>query len=365
MRVGLVAMSSFPIPTPTHTGVIVMLDLAHGLAELGHDVSLYAPAGTVWPTVHEMPCSWGKSTPLEQDCEQACYDAHLGSLLKEDIVHDFSVNKRIVENLMRQGRPTISTLFGGQWTHPNPPRNICVWSNAMRLRGLRGGTDYEGTLLESMGGPPQTPIQDAHVVPGGIDTNWYVPDYGAKKKFFLWMNRWHPAKGYKLAIDIARETGIELVMAGEHPDNEMFEYQRNCALEAKSLAADLPNVSFRWLPPDPDHHNAKLKIYQQAKALLYTVQFQEPFGLAQVEALACGTPVLGTRLGSVPEVVDHGRTGYVCGNSVQDFETAIAAVDALDPEVCRTQAVQRYDRKVMAQAYINEYKAVLAGKGWG
>ena len=365
LHIGLVATHSFPIPPPTHTGDVVILDLAIALTELGHEVTMYAPAGTKAPgRLLTMPCTEGKAPPWSWECEQRCFDDHKEALRAEEVVHDFSNSKRIAENLMLEGRTNVvSTMLGGVWTHPEPPLNVCVWSRAMRERGLRGATDYEGTPTPGMGGPPQRPIKEAHVVHGGVDTGFYSPTY-EKKGFVLWLNRWHPAKGYQVAIELARKTGINLLMAGEHPDREMFEYQRACALEALRTAEGLPNVRFEWLPADPDHHTAKRELYRQAKALLYSVQFQEPFGLSQVEALACGTPVIGTNFGSVPEVIQHGRTGFVC-NTMEDMEAACQRIGAIDPAECRRDAVARFDRRVMAKTYLAEYQKVMEGEGWG
>lgn len=369
LKIGLVATSSFPLPPPTYTGDIVIVDLARTLDEMGHEVNLYAPEGSYKPPhghILSMPCSWGQATPWPWECEQACFDAHCDIIRQEDVIHDFSVTKRISENLLHEGRRNVvSTLLGGVWTHPKPPLNIVVWSEAMRQRGLRGATDYENTPTPEMGGPPHPPIKDAHVVYGGIDTDYYSPGQN-KEEFFLWMNRWHPAKGYQVAIDLAWKTGIPLVMAGDHPDAERFEYQRRCALEAQRLAVGLPNVRFEWLPQKPArvHHLVKRNLYRRAKALLYTVQFQEPFGLGQVEALSCGTPVIGTNFGSVPEVIEHGKTGYVC-ETMEDLRVACEEIDAIDLKTCREEAVRRFDRHVMARNYEAEYSAVLEGKVWG
>lgn len=365
LNIGIIAIHSFPIPSPTHTGDIVILDLAIALTELGHEVTMYAPEGTQAPgRLLTMPASLGKAAPSSEACEQQCFNDHQAALRAQDVVHDFSNTKRIAEILAFEGRPTVSTLLGGTWAHPNPPANICVWSEAMRQRGLRGATDYEGTPTPAMGGPPQRPIKDTHVVYGGIDTDWYRPE-GPKEPWVLWMNRWHPAKGYRQAIELARATGIPLVMAGEHPNNEMFEYQRTCALEAVERAKGLSNVRFAWLPADPDHHTAKREMYRRARALIYSIRFQEPFGLSQVESLACGTPVVGVGYGSVPEVIDHGKTGFVVGDSIAELAAAVQRIGNIDSRICREEAVRRFDRRVMAESYLAEYQAVINGQVWG
>lgn len=368
MKIGIVATHSYPIPTPTHTGDIVIVDLAEALDALGHDVTLYAPAGTRAPKrgrVLPIPCSNGQSYPLPRECEQAGFNTNFSSIMEQDVIHDFSITKFVVESMLREGRTNVvSTPMGGVWNHPDPPINIVTWSHQMRERGLRGAGDYENSPDLGMGGLPQKSIKDAHVVNGGIDTDWYVPTY-EKDGFFLWMNRWHRAKGYHVAIELAKATGIDLVMAGEHPDRESQAYQRDCVADAQRLAEGLPNVRFEWLAADPDHHTSKLDLYQRAKALLYTVQFQEPFGLSQAESLACGTPVIGTRFGSVPEVVEDGITGLVRDNSIEDLATAVSLIDEIDPRKCRERAVGRFDRRVMAESYLKEYQAVIDGRTWG
>lgn len=367
MKISLIATHSFPIPSPTHTGDIVIADLARSLDEMGHEVHLYAPAGTYCPPHGKqlpMRASFGKYPPSSEFCEEECFNNHAALLKQADIVHDFSVTKRITEKLHQEGHTNlIQTIMGGAWTQQTPPHNLIVWSESHRNRVLRGATDYEGTPTPDLAGPPQKPVKEAQIVHGGIDTDFYSPTYD-KKNFFLWMNRWHPAKGYKQAIELARLTGIELVMSGEHPDNEMFEYQKQCALEAIELAKGLPNVRFQFLPKDPDHHTAKRDLYRQAKALIYSVQFHEPFGLSQAETLACGTPVLGTNYGSVPEVITDGLTGIVRPNDLKSLSDAVKLIDNIDPKTCRSEAIKRFDRKVMAASYLAKYRAILNGKGW-
>lgn len=370
MKIGVISTHSFPITasgTITHTGDVVIADLVRSLNDLGHEVYFAAPDGSHIPTngkLLPMMASFGKYPPSSQECEEDCFNKHVNSFLECDIIHDFSVSKIITEKLFALGKNNlISTIMGGAWTHEYSPKNLVVWTQSHRNRVLRGATDYENTLTPNMAGAPQKPVKEVHVVNGGVDTNFYTPTYN-KKDFYLWMNRWHETKGYKMAIEVARKTGIKLVMAGEHPDREMFDYQKKCALEAIELAKDLPNVSFFWLPPDPDHHIAKRELYRQAKALLYTVQFHEPFGLSQTEALSCATPVIGTNYGSVPEIIKSGITGYVSNNNLDEYCEIVKKSDKLNYSECRKDAVSRFDRLVMAKNYLTEYQNIIDGKVW-
>ncbi len=374
LKIGIVATHNWPVPYKVHTGDHFYALLARGLDELGHEVTFFAPDGSYVPPHGRqltMPCAWGGPTPTATACEQECFNTYADVFRGQDIVHDFSIGQAIVANLYSEGyKNTITQRLGGQWTYLSPPRNILVASHAMRARALRGASDHENTILHFSAGAdkPSIPLKDAHVVNHGIDTDFYTPTY-KKGNFFLWLGRWHHVRGFPLAIQLAKDTGIELVMAGEHPDREVgcqttLDYQRGCCLDAVMSAGDAPNIHFEWLPPDPDHHTAKRELIQAAKALLFPVQFHEPFGLMQAEALACGTPVIGTNYGSVPEVINDGITGFVVNNSIQAFADVLGKVDQIIPAVCREQAVRRFDYKVMTQNYLREYQLVLDGKFW-
>ena len=370
----MVAPHTFPVPPPTYSGEVVIYDLARSLDEMGHQVDLYAPAES-WKPPHgnlfPMPCSYGAAWPSSEEAEQQTWASHRERLLQADLVHDFSHTKGIAELLYREDhrRNAVSTLLSSLWDRPRPPFNIVVWSQAMRDRGLRGATDYENTPFPEIDGLTKaahnSSITDAHVIHGGIDTEFYHPGTN-KDGYFLWLGRWSRQKGYHIAIELARRTTIPLVVAGLRPNDTWDISHKQHAVQALELAKGLPNIQFEWLPRDPPeaHHDRKRCLLQAAKAMLFTIQFQEPFGLGQIEALACGTPVIGTNFGSVSEMVQHGRTGFVC-NTMEDLEAAVREVGAIDPEECRRVAVARFDRYVMAKAYLTEYQKVMEGEGWG
>ncbi len=370
MKIGIIATHSWPIPTPVHTGDIVILDLARSLDQMGHEVTLVAPEGTApLPTGRVLPMtlsSNGQATPTATECELAVLGRYGHELQKLDVVHDFSVTKAVAESMNRLGFPTVSTILGGAWSHPNPPKNICVWSYAQRDRLLRGATDYEDTATPLAGGPPVQPIKEARVVYGGVDTDFYCPDDYDKEDWFLYLNRWHPAKGYREAIELARRNPkVSVMMVGEAIEDLRWDAEKDYLRDAIARGAGLPNLEFRFLPKDPDHHTTKREYYRRAQALLYPVQFHEPFGLSMAEAMACGTPVYGFDLGSVGEVIaGSGGVSVIAGG-----------VDALLMTVgwggkeetfrdCRAKALERFDRFVMARNYVEQYRLAMAG-GWG
>lgn len=366
MKICLVATHSFPIPMKNlHTGDVVILDLANSLVAQGHEVTVCAPQGTDFPSLIPMRASYGKYPPSSEECELECFNLNVDKFTKFDMVHDFSNTKKITQSLNRIGFNNIcSTLMGGPWRQETEPHNLIVWSESHRDRALRGATDFEGTPTPHMGGDAGFPVRDAHIVHGGINTGFYTPDKYQKGDHYLWLGRWHPARGYLFAIELAKKTGIQLVMAGESPDTLLFDSEKQNVVEALKAAAGYDNIEFIWLPKDPDHHNAKRDLYRRAKAFLYTVQFHEPFGLSQCEALACGTPVIGNNYGSVPELVAHDYTGIVVENNLVSWSEAIQKVGNIDPVACRKNATARFDRQLMARSYLKQYESIIKGESW-
>lgn len=368
MNVGIVSTHAWPIPNAARTGDIYVLDLAIALQALGHNVTMFSPAGTAFPNVLPMQCSGGTERPGFREAEIACLQTWGSALDAQDVVHDISTGKTVGTALAARGRPVCMTLNGGPWRDMNAPINLIVHSRSQRERVLRGATDFDGTRMPEMGGPRGIPIRDAHVVLAGVDTSLYAPTDYAKDDYVLWLNRWHPAKGCAVAIAWAKANPSQrVVIAGENPANETQPTQAAYALEMARLAEGLTNVNFVWLPAGNDHDVTKIELYRRARCLLYMAQFQEPFGLSQVEVLACGTPIVGTRYGSVPEIVREGVTGYVVSDDVALMTSISAAVESaqdLSPQACRADAVARFDRSVMADGYLAQYEAILGGASW-
>lgn len=390
MKIALVATHSFPIPCHNvfidgkyvniHTGDFVILQLANALAELGHEIYLVAPEGSKPSnkvTLLSMMASYGKYPPSSETCENDAFNKHKEVLLSCDVIHDFSTTKMIADNFYNYhqlninpsiGKNVLSTIMGGPWTNSRIPHNVVGWSKTHADRIIRGATDYEGTPTPDLAGHTGKPVKDVRVVNGGVDTKLYYPNENYQKNNkILWMGRWSKVRGYSQAVEIAKANPhVEFIFAGGKPEDQYFAPERECAKEAEEQCKDLSNVTIKWLPTEPNqHHFFKRKLYQEAKAFLYNVQFCEPFGLMQAESLACGTPVIGTNYGSVSEVVEHGITGYVCDNNISSFSSAISVIDKINPIACREAAVRRFDITIMAKNYLEKYQEIINGRSWG
>jgi glycosyltransferase involved in cell wall biosynthesis len=110
-------------------------------------------------------------------------------------------------------------------------------------------------------------------------------------------------------------------------------------------------------------HADKVELLMGARALIFPIDWEEPFGLVVIEAMACGTPVIATRRGAVPEIVDHGRTGVIVDNYREmEDEAVLELADSLDPAVLRREVEERFSPEHMVANYVAAYEATIAAK---
>lgn len=163
----------------------------------------------------------------------------------------------------------------------------------------------------------------------------------------LFFGRIHRDKGATEAIATARRAGRQLVMAGIVQDEGYHATQVVPALDDRSVT---------YLGPVGGA--LRTKTLGSARALLHLINFEEPFGLSVVEALACGTPVIAFNRGSMPELIEHGVTGFL----VDSVDEAVAAVDRIgeiDRAACRASVAARFTVERMADRYLNLYRSLL------
>jgi len=170
-----------------------------------------------------------------------------------------------------------------------------------------------------------------------------------KDSFALFLGRLAPQKGVHLAIEAARAAGVPLVLAGKcrEPDERAY-FESEIEPRLHDGVTWLGEVSER----------RKKELLAGARCLLFPILWEEPFGLVMIEALASGTPVVALRRGAAPEVVEHGRTGFVC-DTAAEMARLIPHVSDLDPTVCRQEARGRFDTAVMVRGYDQAYRAVI------
>jgi glycosyltransferase involved in cell wall biosynthesis len=172
-----------------------------------------------------------------------------------------------------------------------------------------------------------------------VDSRFYSPGPG-DGGYLLFLGRLTANKGVDLAIATARRCQLPLVIAGNRPDEpgaaRFFKEQIEPHLDGQRV---------RWVGAVTDQQ--KQDLLGRAAALLFPIRWEEPFGIVMVEALACGTPVIATRRASTPEVIENGRTGWLCEPTVEALADAVARLPAIDRRHCRQAAEQRFDVRVL------------------
>src|SRR5581483_3558282 len=162
----------------------------------------------------------------------------------------------------------------------------------------------------------------------------------------LFFGRIHPDKGTAEAIDIARAAGRRILLAGIVHDAEYF------ASEVE------PRLGDDAVYLGPIGGSARAEVLGRAAALLHPVSFEEPFGLSVVEALACGTPVVGYPKGALPEIIRPGVTGFLA-DGPDEAAAALGKIDQLDRAACRADAGARFSARRMASDYLALYRSLL------
>ncbi len=164
----------------------------------------------------------------------------------------------------------------------------------------------------------------------------------------LFFGRMHPDKGAAEAIAVANATNRKLAMYGIVQDQGYYE---------RSV---VPALNDRITHPGAVGGEDRTRALGSAAALLHLINFDEPFGLSVIEAMACGTPVIAIDRGSMPELIDHGVTGFLV-NSVDEAIAAVARLPEIDRAACRAAVAERFSVERMADRYIALYETIIGG----
>ncbi|MGZ4789464.1 MAG: glycosyltransferase [Terriglobales bacterium] len=191
------------------------------------------------------------------------------------------------------------------------------------------------------------------VVPNGIQLKQF-PFKSQKDDYLLWMGRICEEKGPHLAIEVAKRTGIPLVLIGEvYPFSYHLRYYNQQV--RPHLGRKRPRISFFETPT----MDKKIKLLANARALLVPSMVDETSSLASMEAMACGTPVVGFRRGAIPEVVIDGVTGFIV-NDVDAMAEAVWRTSEINPHACRVHVETNHSAARMASEYEDLYERVLS-----
>ncbi|MFA5248276.1 MAG: glycosyltransferase family 4 protein [Patescibacteria group bacterium] len=191
------------------------------------------------------------------------------------------------------------------------------------------------------------------------ELNWYANIYHGvdTKKFafnpnpedyFLYLGRVTEDKGAHLAIEAAKKAGVKLVIAGRSYQGEGYWHSH--------IEKNIDGKNITYI--GEQNSEQKIPYLQKAKGLIFPTQCEEVFGYSMIEAMSCGTPVIGWNIGAIPEVIKDGKTGYVV-NSVEEMAEAMKNIDNISRKETRTRAEAFFSIKKMITGYQNVYQRVL------
>lgn len=168
-------------------------------------------------------------------------------------------------------------------------------------------------------------------------------------EYLLFFGRIHPDKGTREAIEIAKQANMKLILAGIIQDQTYYQTEVLPYIDNKTI--------FYVGSADPIKRD---KLLGGAYALLHPINFKEPFGLSVIESMACGTPVIAFSKGSMPEIIEHGQTGFLVSNVSEAIET-LRAIPDIDRKECRKAVEKRFTAEIMVENYIKVYQKILKG----
>lgn len=336
MRIGLIAPPWVSVPPVRYGGTEqVVHDLACGLTALGHEVRLFTVGTSTCPVTRQ----WYFDTPSEPLGSTVPEAAHVLAaylaLADVDVIHDHTILGPLVAGRL-PGLPPVATTNHGPFT----AETRAIYRESAKNAAVVAISHSQRSTA------PEIPV--AAVIHHGIDLHRY--SYGeGEGDYLLFVGRMSPDKGLHRAIEVARKAGRRLVAISKMREPEEHAYYEQAV--APLLGADVELL-------DKTSLDELIAIMRTATAVLNPISWPEPFGLVMAEALACGTPVLAFPNGAAPEIVDDGKTGYLCPDEA-GMVSALSRIGAIDRRRCREAAEQRFDRARMATDHERLYELLV------
>ncbi len=308
------------------------------MGERGHEVTLFAAKGSAKPPGGHLFETTDARMKFED--EELAYKMYCKYLDNYDVIIDDSHVK-----YSYMGRTDKTKIMGVLHTHPTyrtPPNAGQQWLPNFVAVSRRHALMYSGILG----------ITILHAY-NGIDMSHYKYQKN-KGDRFLWVGRFEPFKGAHIAIHLARTLNIPLDIIGKTSDSPP-DYVKQCLAQISAT----PNIRFMG---EVDNETL-ISTYQNARAVIVPYMWDEPLGLVQLEAGACGTPVIAATMGAIPETIIHEKTGFLC-TSVEEMAAAIQRIDEIAPEDCRKNIEAKFSREKMAERYEELCYKIVEGQEW-
>jgi glycosyltransferase involved in cell wall biosynthesis len=342
MRIAQVAPLYESVPPKWYGGTErVVAELCDALVAMGHDVTLFATADA--RTAAKLVATRDQPLRLDASLLKSDLAAHL-ALLSEvrrrasqfDVLH-FHVDMLHFPMFEDQAARSITTIHG-----------------RLDVKDLAGAYErWPQFGLVSISDAQRRPLPNAHwltTVPHGLSAAGFTFQNEPSEGYLAFLGRISPEKRPHVAIRLASRAGVPLKLAAKVDNVDSVYFN-------EVVRPMLHDTSVDFIGEIDEHR--KSSFLGNARALLFPIDWPEPFGLVMIEAMACGTPVIAWNRGSVPEIIDDGITGFIV-NSEEEALQAIARTAYVDRKKVRAVFEQRFTSSTMARNYLRVYENVLA-----
>jgi glycosyltransferase involved in cell wall biosynthesis len=333
MRAAILAPVAWRTP-PRHYGPWeqVASNIAEGLIKLGVDVTLFATGDSITAGKLVSVCEQGYEEDRSQDAK-VLECLHISNLMERagefDIIHNnFDFLPLTYTGLINT--PMITTIHGF-----SSPRIIPVYKKY----------NSRGHYVSISNADRSSELEYMATVYNGLDTKDFKFTEQAQD-YLLYFGRIHHDKGPLEAIEISKKANKRLIIAGIIQDENYWKEEVEPQL----------NEQIQYIgPAGPEKRN---ELLGNALALLHPINFAEPFGMSVAEAMLCGTPVIAFNKGSMPELIQHEKTGFLVG-TVDEAVDAIGQLGSINRAYCREWANSQFSKEKMAADYLGLYKRIL------
>lgn len=345
MKIALVAPLEERVPPIKYGGTeLVVFNLVENLVKQGHQVTLIASGDS--QTKAQLVSIYPQGLRFyPQLTDLKLRDAYkymgVGAIIsylsqyRYDIVHNH-LGWRLLGFESVISSPVITTLHG--------PLDVDYQKHVYRA--------YSRSAYVSISLNQRRPLTDLNYVANvynGIDTAIFPVSLQAKD-YFAFLGRMSPEKGPIQAIQVAKQAGVKLIMAAKVDAVDQAFFER----EVKPLI-DGQQIQFIG---EVDHQG-KVALLGSAKALIAPIQWEEPFGLYFIEAMACGTPVITMKRGAAPEIVIDNKTGFLC-TDLEEAVSKVGQIDKIDRATCAAHIEAHFSVEKMTADYLAAYKRTIS-----
>jgi glycosyltransferase involved in cell wall biosynthesis len=339
LRIALVAPAWYPLPPKGYGGTELVVHLLRTeLRRMGHEVTVFGAEGSEAGVTMLAEAAWSHDLggPAEA-ARQATYLARVYAAMagrRFDVIHDHTGFEGLLLALQSELAPVVVHTMHGELSEP-----MCTFYKEVDHRARLCAI----SLSQAASAPA---VKLAGIVHNAVEVPAAPPSV-THERYLIEVARISPDKGQHLAIQVAQKAGRKLILAGkvERSEEGLRYFEERVEPFLSPTVEYYPNVAGAQ----------KARLISRAAAGIFPLQWSEPFGLAMVECMVAGTPILALRVGSTPELIEQGVTGFLA-EDIDDLVKSATRLDEIDRVRCATVARERFSPRHMAERYLSIYR---------